>query len=344
VSFERLTSVVRVISFYFTALMLMLVVGGILQVELGLVGIPIYQVLIYLLLPILFVRTVERKPIKPFLRLNMLTFKGVAKAVLLGVTCWFMVQQLSTALILLLHQFDGEMIQPYDFLMDAPVWLLAIVGMLIPAIVEEVSFRGYVLGALRPLGPVAAVVATGLLFGMLHMSLVRLIPLSLLGMVWAYVVQRTNSILPGMIMHFVNNGIALGLTVLLSNQVNAADLSVTESIPALGMWLMIGLYGSMAVGAGIGAFFLARSFSPADLAHPAEALAAEEALQQKPDTELLLEQAVELPPEYRAMSQELALLRERRRRWLVTGGVLAGLGTLLVYGFAVYQELSVVFG
>ncbi len=340
-SLERLTSLVRVVTFYFVALILMMVVGSALQIALGLPGVPIYQVLIYLVIPVLFVRSVERKPIKAFLRLNMLTWKGIAKAALLGVVCWFMVQQLSTALILALHQFGGEMVQPYDFLLGAPFWQLAIVGMLIPATVEEISFRGYVLGALRPFGPVVAVVATGLLFGMLHMSLIRLIPLSILGMVWAYVVQRSNSILPGMIMHFLNNGIALGLTVFVSNRADAPDLSTLDTFPSFGVWMAVGLYASLAVTAGVAAYFLARSFGPWDLADPAGAQAAEEGLYEPAPP--VLEPSQELPAEYLAMAQELSLLRARRRRWLLVGGTLAGLGTLAIYTLAVVQELRAVF-
>ena len=47
------------------------------------------------------------------------------------------------------------------------------------------------------------------LFGIYHMSLIKLIPTGLLGLVFCYVAYRTDSIYPAMLMHFLNNAFSV---------------------------------------------------------------------------------------------------------------------------------------
>lgn len=341
---ERLSSVVRVLLFYLTALVLLIIVGGILQVEFGLPGVIVTQLLIFFLLPILFTTTVEHKPLKPFLRLRMLSLKGFVKAVFLGGLCWLMAQMMGSVLVLLLRQIGGDMVQPYQILLDAPSWLALLAGALIPAISEELSFRGYVLGALRPLGPTAAIVLTGVLFGALHLSLIRLIPLTLLGILWSMVVQRSGSILPGMIMHLLNNGIALGLTFFLQGQANpAADLDALNDFPPIALWTAIGVLTAISVGFAVAAYFLAASFNHSDLARPEEASEGEESLvPMEPERPVFADPAA-VPMELRALEADLAGLQSRRRRVLRAVAVISGGLCMSIYVVAVWKELDMVF-
>lgn len=344
VEFERLSSVVRVLLFYFTALLLLIFVGGTLQMQFGLPGVIYMQLLVFFALPLVFTRAVEGRPLKPFLRLRMLSVKGIAKTLFLGGLSWLMAQMMGSALVLLLRQLGGEMVQPYEILLEAPVWLALFAGALIPAIAEELSFRGYVLGALRPLGPAAAVVLTGILFGALHLSLIRLLPLTILGILWSMVAQRSGSILPAMIMHLMNNGIALGLTFFVQGQMNpAADLEALNQFPPLAMWIAIGVLGAISTGFAVAAYFIATSFNPTDLARPDEAMAEEEALAPKAPAAPAFADPQEVPLELRAMEAELAGIRHRRRRVLQAIGGTTGLLTLAIFVFAAWRELDMVF-
>ncbi len=77
---------------------------------------------------------------------------------------------------------------------------------LLPAICEESAFRGFLFGTLKnKIGIVTAIVITGAVFGMYHMSLVKLIPVGILGGLLAYVVYKTKSIFVSIWMHFLNN-------------------------------------------------------------------------------------------------------------------------------------------
>ncbi|HZJ56646.1 MAG TPA: type II CAAX endopeptidase family protein [Clostridia bacterium] len=79
----------------------------------------------------------------------------------------------------------------------------------VPAVVEEFLFRGLILRGYERFGAKMAIVMTGILFGMLHLQLMSIPSIILVGIIISYVVYRTNSIIAGMIYHFIHNSIAV---------------------------------------------------------------------------------------------------------------------------------------
>jgi hypothetical protein len=78
---------------------------------------------------------------------------------------------------------------------------------LVPSLCEEVMFRGYLMRALEKSGGIiVALVVSSLLFGAFHLQLTNLLPLATLGFLLAYVTWITDSLIPAMIAHLVNNG------------------------------------------------------------------------------------------------------------------------------------------
>jgi membrane protease YdiL (CAAX protease family) len=87
------------------------------------------------------------------------------------------------------------------------VWLGLVYIALVPAVFEEVMFRGYIMRALeKSWGIWAAIFVSGLMFGLYHIQPSNILPLSFLGIVFAYVTYISGSLYPAMVMHFVNNG------------------------------------------------------------------------------------------------------------------------------------------
>jgi sodium transport system permease protein len=80
---------------------------------------------------------------------------------------------------------------------------------LLPALCEEMLFRGAVLVCLRRWGPVRACVASGVLFGAFHGSLIRFLPVALLGTALAVVVWRTGNIWLAVAGHALHNSLIL---------------------------------------------------------------------------------------------------------------------------------------
>jgi uncharacterized protein len=91
-----------------------------------------------------------------------------------------------------------------------PVQILLIV--IAAPISEEVCFRGMLFGGLRERWPrIVAALISGLIFGGLHAvtGLSAVPPLIAFGFILALLYERTGSIVPGIILHMLNNSVAL---------------------------------------------------------------------------------------------------------------------------------------
>lgn len=89
-------------------------------------------------------------------------------------------------------------------------WLLSMVGTaVLPAILEELLFRGVVMGLLRPAGDRVAILVSALLFSLAHGTLTQIPFAFVLGLVFGFLYVRTGSLLVPMALHFLNNGMAV---------------------------------------------------------------------------------------------------------------------------------------
>lgn len=77
---------------------------------------------------------------------------------------------------------------------------------ILPAIFEELLFRKVMLNGAKKYGTVFSIIFTAVMFGLIHMNIPQAINAVFIGIVFAYVVIKTGSIIPSMILHFVNNG------------------------------------------------------------------------------------------------------------------------------------------
>jgi membrane protease YdiL (CAAX protease family) len=278
----------------------------------GPVGGAIRHVLMFVGIALLFTTFADGRPVREVFRLRALSLWGVVKSICLGLASWGLIYMLGSLMILLVQRLGGKMYQPYPELQQLPFGVALVVAGLIPALCEEFAFRGYLQYGLEGLGPRAAVVLTGLLFGVMHFSVVRLVPLALLGMIFAAAVQRVGSILPSMIMHFVNNGTVLALSFGLG-QAGSGSADTSGPSPS-GMTLV--MMTGVVITLGLVVWAMLKSFGPGDLARPAEGPVRAE--------------------------QQQAEVRGGLGRWVpVILGLLPGLA---LYAWAGLQELHTVFG
>jgi len=93
---------------------------------------------------------------------------------------------------------------------DANIWHLFVLIAVVPAICEELAFRGFILSGFRHLGHKwRAIVYSALFFGLTHSILQQQLIASLVGVVIGFVAVQTGSLLPAIVFHLIHNGLQL---------------------------------------------------------------------------------------------------------------------------------------
>ena len=93
-----------------------------------------------------------------------------------------------------------------------PIGMQILLIVFAASISEEICFRGMLYGGLRTdMGPIPAALISGIIFGGLHaLTGISAVPVLIaLGITLALLFEKTGSIVPGIILHSVNNSLAL---------------------------------------------------------------------------------------------------------------------------------------
>ncbi len=190
-------------------------------------GIPVALTVVeygFFLLPAVGIAALKGYDLKETFSLRLPGWGGALGAALLGVSAWTVAGGLLVRLFPPPESFSRAM-QKVILMEDQPVstavlFLLVAVS---PALCEEAFFRGIVMSGFRRLGMWPAIIATAFLFGLAHASIYRLLPTMALGVLMGYAVWRTRSIVAGMIVHLLNNGLIVAM----------AKFKLFQSVPGL---------------------------------------------------------------------------------------------------------------
>lgn len=150
--------------------------------------------------------------------LGLRSFKGR----MVGLGCGLMILSFGFNFFysLFLALFDLRMqvdLVPIFAELDSPWWLL-MGGVIVAPVAEEVFFRGFVFAGLRQrYGWKKAALISSALFAAIHVTLTAMIPVFILGCIFAYLYHRSGSIWPAILMHVSTNALALGLAYVLAN-------------------------------------------------------------------------------------------------------------------------------
>lgn len=149
----------------------------------------------------------RRYPLRRTLRLYPISARTAVLSVLVGVACWPVVAALVTYLAKPL-----EAIGPYPTI-PLPTSALeriayAFTFVVIAPLTEEPTFRGFIMQAWLRRGPRIAVLASGVLFGLMHSQIAPLLPLTMLGIVFGAMALRSGSTLSTILAHAAYNAVA----------------------------------------------------------------------------------------------------------------------------------------
>jgi uncharacterized protein len=110
-----------------------------------------------------------------------------------------------------------------------------------PAICEELLFRGYVQRqAERGLGVKLGILFSGIVFGLYHLRPSQIIPLTVLGIYLAWLVWRTGSLWPAIVVHFLNNATAVVVGALVARRPDF-ELADLERLPVPWYVVLVGI-------------------------------------------------------------------------------------------------------
>jgi sodium transport system permease protein len=135
-------------------------------------------------------------------------WRALAGALLVGVSGW----TIGGGLLVRLLPPPDSLVKALEKILliedkPAPLWEAWLLVGLVPALCEELFFRGFLQSGFRRLGQWPAILVTALLFGLAHSSIYRLLPTMFLGLLFGYLVWRTGSIAAGILAHLLNNGL-----------------------------------------------------------------------------------------------------------------------------------------
>lgn len=198
---------------YAVGLVLLIYVGSLVQIKFGTAGIVMTQVMI-IVLPLIFAYYIKAD-FREVFSIKIPTLKHLLGGVVLWVGGYIIIM-IVTQLILFLFPQNMEVAESLNkalFMKDKFLLNLLIIGLL-PAICEEIFFRGFIFSAFSKSkngvkSVKLAIICSGVLFGIMHMDFIRIIPTSILGIIFAYSVYKSGSIFVSMLLHFLNNSVAV---------------------------------------------------------------------------------------------------------------------------------------
>jgi sodium transport system permease protein len=95
------------------------------------------------------------------------------------------------------------------------VWLPFLLMAVLPALCEEIAFRGFILSGLRRIGNKWwAISLSAVFFGMAHTVVQQSIAAAALGLVIGFLAVQSGSLIPGILFHAIYNGLMLALALL----------------------------------------------------------------------------------------------------------------------------------
>jgi len=167
----------------------------------------------FLFLPVFIFLHGKQMNMRDVFRLKPISSSVVQATIILSIGITFVVDELDRII--------GIILPPPDFYLDLlgnvrmenplALFILFVGGVAVAAIVEEMIFRGFLQQLLEKIwGDVTkAVLVTALFFAVIHFNLWWTIQIYFLGVLLGYFAWKTNSVFPGMILHAINNALAM---------------------------------------------------------------------------------------------------------------------------------------
>ncbi len=170
----------------------------------------LYMNVAFVIVFILYYKRIKKQDIiaKP----NENTVKYVIKCVILGVATLFLLSGVLNYFQLLVEKL-GFTSSELPYKLNTPTnYMISLISLaVIPAVCEELIFRGVIVNSLKHKGHLFAIIFSSIMFSLFHFSPSQLIYPICFGLILAIVYLRTNNILFPILLHFINNALTLSI-------------------------------------------------------------------------------------------------------------------------------------
>ena len=245
------TKILDGIIVFILAVVIILFVNTLLFLKLGIAGMGIAEALLFVV-PMMLV-LLRRESIAERFNLRLPSIGSFFSAVLLmlGASMWEnAASYIYIALFGMPESNDMAFLDSY-FADVSPAVALIVIA-LIPAVCEELLFRGYLFDSFKgKKSKVAAVVVTSVLFSAIHFDLYKAAPILVMALAFGYITAKTDSVLIPIIFHFINNSMAVISYYATKGQDTAEVLNsisastyIWYAVAALGGGLLLVYFGS----------------------------------------------------------------------------------------------------
>lgn len=216
----------------------------------------IVQIALILTPCVLMAMFLTRSP-RRALRIHRPQFSHVVAAILIGVAMHPSYMALGNGIsqVYEIGEETSLVLQMFQSLvLSQPLWIILLLMAVLPAICEELAFRGFIFGGLlHKSGALRAIVVSALFFGFTHPVLQQSIAASLMGLMLGLIAWRTGGVLCTILVHAINNTLSLTMAWCAANHVSL-PASLNWAVSAQGEawayrpeWIAISVFLTLAM-------------------------------------------------------------------------------------------------
>ncbi|MDZ5000433.1 CPBP family intramembrane metalloprotease, partial [Clostridium perfringens] len=172
---------------------------------------------------------IRKKKLKEEILLRKTNSTNIIIAAGLGLSVWLFNSGVLTLIQNngLLPSYFAKMEEMLSPLSDGSVFIAILTVGIVAPFAEEFLFRGVVYKTLsKNISLKWTIVIQGILFGIYHGNLIQGIYAAFLGIIFGFVTYKTKSLIPAIIMHMVNNTIAVILPAFISEYLMSTGTNI----------------------------------------------------------------------------------------------------------------------
>ena len=166
-------------------------------------------------LPVIIYLRINKLSIRQRLRINKISHNTLFSIIIISIGFIIIIDELDRIIYVLFGSPDflGELVEQLKITSVYNGFLIILTTVIVAPVVEEILFRGFLQKVLEESWEdiTKAILVTSLFFALIHLNPYWIVQIYLLGMLLGYLSWRTNSIIPGIILHGLNNGFAVAL-------------------------------------------------------------------------------------------------------------------------------------